>query len=291
MSVNKTEQTLCLEDGRHLGYAEYGAPQGTPVMVFHGYPGSRLQAQLMSHSAAHLGVRIVAPERPGFGLSDFKPRRTFLDWPRDVLALADALGADHFAVLGISGGGPYAAVCAHQIPQRVTKVGLVAALGPSDVPGAIGAMQPQNRLLLRLGRYAPWLLPILFKSMAHSLRTNPDKFLKQATEQLPEEDLLALQQGDHWAWLLADARETFRSGVRGAAREAVLFARPWGFRLEEIRVPVYLWQGEKDQNAPPVIGQYLARTIPGCQAKFVPDKAHYSLIVGYVEEVLRKLVE
>lgn len=291
MSANKTEQTVRLEDGRNLGYAEYGSPEGTPVMYCHGFPGSRLQPQFMSDIAARLGVRLVAPERPGFGLSDFKPKRTLLDWPQDVLALADALGADHFAVLGVSGGGPYAAACAHQIPQRVTKVGLVAALGPSEVPGAIRAMQPQNRLLLRLGRFAPWLLPMIFTSMARSLNASPDKFLKQVTEQLPKEDLLLFQQEDYRSWLLNDARETFRSGVRGAAREAELFARRWGFQLEEIRVPVYLWQGEKDQNAPLVIGQYLARTIPGCQAKFVPDKAHYSMIVGYPEEVLRMLVE
>jgi hypothetical protein len=127
--------------------------------------------------------------------------------------------------------------------------------------------------------------------MANSLKTNPDMFLKQATGQLPKEDLLALEQGRYGSWVLADARETFRSGVRGAAREAELFARPWGFRLEQIRVPVYLWQGEKDQNAPPVIGHYLARTIPGCEARFVPDKAHYSLLFDYAEEALCKLVE
>ena len=290
MSIIKTEQTLRLEDGRNLGYAEYGNPAGTPVMYFHGFPGSRLQPQFMSDIAARLGVRLVAPDRPGVGLSDFKPQRTFLDWPQDVLALADTLGADHFAVLGVSGGGPYAAVCAHQIPHRVTKVGLVAALGPSDVPGAIGAMQPPNRSLLRLGRFAPWLLPMIFQSMARTLSASPDKFLKQATEGLPKEDLLVFQLEVYQSWLLDDARETFRSGVGAAAREAELFAKPWGFRLEEIRVPVYLWQGEKDQNAPLVIGQYFARTIPGCQAKFVPDKAHYSLIVGCPEEVLRKLV-
>lgn len=104
--ATNTAKTIQLPDGRRLGYAEYGNPNGKHIMFFHGHPGSRLEAQYLDETAVRLGARIVALERPGFGLSDFKPRRTVLDWTQDVLALADQLNLARFAVMGVSGGGP-----------------------------------------------------------------------------------------------------------------------------------------------------------------------------------------
>jgi len=122
MATDKTNQTIKLKDGRSLGYAEYGNPEGKPVFYFHGFPGSRLDWPFSDadDSAAQLNTRIVAVDRPGMGLSDFKRGREILDWPDDVIELADALQVDHFAVQGISGGGPYACACAFKISERLT---------------------------------------------------------------------------------------------------------------------------------------------------------------------------
>jgi len=121
MTKDRTNRTHELEDGRTLGYAEYGAPDGRPVFVFHGFPGSRLTWSAFDPQdcAGELGLRVIAPERPGYGLSEFQRGRELLDWPEDVLALADPLGLERFAVLGLSGGGPYAAACAFKIPARL----------------------------------------------------------------------------------------------------------------------------------------------------------------------------
>lgn len=289
MDATNTAKTIRLLDGRALGYAEYGDPNGKPVVYFHGLPGSRLQAQYLDAAAAHLGARVIAPERPGCGLSDFKPKRKLLDWSQDVLALADKLQIDRFAVMGVSGGGPYAAVCAHQILERVTKAVFVAATSPMNVPNATDGMFLQNRLLFGAARFAPWLLPVMFNGMARG-KNNPDAFINQASQRLAEVDRAILQRDNRWSFLLADMNEAFRNGVQGAVWDTVLLARPWGFRLEEICVPTFLWQGEKDKNVPIAMGRYLASNLPSCQATFVPEAGHLSLIIGYAEPTINAAI-
>ena len=113
------DRLIRLPDGRNLCYAEYGDPQGKPVMSFHGGPGSHLEHEAYSATIGSLGVRLICPDRPGMGLSDFQPGRKLLDWPPDVLALADALGLERFGVMGWSVGSQYALACAYAIPERL----------------------------------------------------------------------------------------------------------------------------------------------------------------------------
>ena len=136
--TDKTSQTIRLKDGRTLGYAEYGTPQGKPVFYFHGFPSSRIDWPLFDTDgmAERINARIIAADRPGYGLSDFKRGRKILDWPDDVIELADALHIERFSVLGISGGGPYALACACRIPARLTTAAIVCGIGPAQAPGA-----------------------------------------------------------------------------------------------------------------------------------------------------------
>src|SRR5689334_602661 len=124
------DKTIQLGNQRMLGYAEYGNLDGVPVFLFHGTPGSRLVLGEITTLAERLGIRLVVPERPGFGLSDFQPDRMILDWPDDVVELADRLTINRFGVIGVSGGGPYAAACAYKIPQRLTKVVMLSSPAP-----------------------------------------------------------------------------------------------------------------------------------------------------------------
>ncbi len=150
-----TERQLRLPDGRRLGYAEFGAPRGRPVFFFHGFPGSRLEAELAATAAARWNLRIIAADRPGIGLSDRRPGRTLANWADDVRTLADSLGLERFAVLGISGGGPYAIACAARLADRLTAAGTIGGLAPLDRPGATAGMSTLNRLVLFLHLRAP----------------------------------------------------------------------------------------------------------------------------------------
>ena len=154
-------ERITLRDGRSLGYGEFGHPDGKPVFLFHSWLGSRLDAKFLDESAAKAGIRAIGLDRPGMGLSDFQFGRQILDWPEDVIQLADQLGIEQFAVSGVSGGGPYAAACAYKIPQRMTACHIIAGLGPISL-GTEG-MNTNNRALFFLAQRLPWLLrPVLW---------------------------------------------------------------------------------------------------------------------------------
>jgi len=284
----RADNVIRLRDGRLLGYGEFGDPAGKPLFFFHGFPGSRLEAQLGRDAAARKGVRIVAPDRPGMGLSDFKPGRRIADWPDDVVELADALGIERFAVAGVSGGGPYAAVCALRIPDRLTGVGIISGVGPFDVPGAAAQMNRMNQLLFGLARRAPSLaaVPIWLEGLV--VRRFPERAMQLMERALPECDRAILARPEVHSLMIADVTEAFRSGSRGAVWELGLYSRAWGFRLEDITVPVHLWQGDADTNVPVAMGRYQASVIPTCHATFYPGEGHF-LVVDRIEEMLDAL--
>src|SRR5207247_8492666 len=153
---NTTDKVLSLRDGRVLGYAEYGDPNGKPVFFFHGLPGSRRQRHPDDSIAIELGARIIAIDRPGYGLSDFQQGRKLLDWPGDVAQLADSLKIDQFAAIGVSGGGPYLLACAYKLPERITSATVISGMGPVDDPVATKGMLPSMRLGLDIAPRVPW---------------------------------------------------------------------------------------------------------------------------------------
>ncbi len=181
-----TENHLVLPDGRTLAYAEFGQPDGYPVMYFHGAPSSRLEPLLIGDAVlSRFGLRVIAPDRPGMGGSDFQPNRTFSDWPKDVIALANALGLEQFAVLGNSGGGPYVAVCAARIPERLTSAVIVSGGWRMDWPEAQNNLPFVNRLVLIFADKAPFLLGLLLKMMAASSGGEREKELAQLRKRVP----------------------------------------------------------------------------------------------------------
>ncbi len=291
MKESKTTEgkTLRLEGGRLLGYAVYGDPEGWPIFYFHGFPGSRLEAQLADRVAARLGVRLIAVDRPGFGLSDFKPRRTILEWPHDVVKVADALEINRFAAIGVSGGGPYAAACALSIPQRLTAAAIVCGLGPLDIPNGTDRMIPTNHLIFLLGRRLPWLARICLRCTAYQARRNPERMLRRIIGALPDADKVVLARPEVKRVIRDNIAEAFRGGSSGAAWELLLYTRPWGFLLKDIALRVDLWHGEKDRSVPPTMGRYQARAIPNCRAIFCPREGHFSLAINHTEEILSGL--
>jgi pimeloyl-ACP methyl ester carboxylesterase len=279
-------QTLTLRDGRRLGYSEYGKLDGEPGFYFHGHPGSRLEPEFADEAAGGAGVRIIALDRPGLGLSDFQPHRTILDWPRDVEEAADLLGLDRFAVLGTSGGGPYALACAHELPERITRVGVVSGVGPYDAPGATHGMRWANRVGFQLGARFPPLAQLIMWSMERQLRRRPERALDAVAQAMPPPDAEIAARPEVRRILAAVFAEAFRQGSRGAARDIVLLGRPWGFRLDRIEPTVHLWQGEADTLVPPAMGRHLAARIPNCEATFFPTEGHL-LVFDHVSEIVQ----
>jgi pimeloyl-ACP methyl ester carboxylesterase len=290
-SSSKTDQTLQLPDGRTVCFAEYGHVEG-PVLVYcHGYPGSRLEAAFLPAHAAEAQVRVLSLDRPGYGLSSFQEHRSFLDWPRDLVALTDHLGIDRFAIVGVSGGAPYALACARQIPERLLSCGIVSGIGPLSL-GTTG-MSRQNRLVLFLAHRAPWLLTPLVSATARSFRDEERarKAVTSEMKQMVQPDREALLAHHVVEPLVASTRETYRQGVRGAVYEGRLYGGDWGFWLEDVTFqPLYLWHGARDINVPIGMARGVARLLAGCTATYYPDDGHFSTLLNHQPEFFAALL-
>ncbi len=285
----RMDQTVTLRDGRRLGFAAYGPADGTPVMLFGGASGRYLKP-CRDDLLDELAVRLILVERPGYGLSDFQPGRTLLDWPDDVAQLAEQLGLARFAVVAGSQGGPYGAVCGFKLADRLTSLTLVSALGPFDVPGLTEGMAPALAMLPKLARYAPFLLRPMQGATVAVIRRKPEAAVKRLFANLPASDQVILQQPDVIQSFVRDFPEAYRQGGRGAAHDIRVACAPWGFQASQIRAKTFLWQGEADPNVPPVMGRYLAAQIPNCTATFVPGAGHM-LFYTHFAAILTQIAE
>lgn len=286
-----TTSRIRLKDGRTLGFAECGDALGSPVFYFHGFPGSRLEVNLGHDAAARQNVRLIGIDRPGYGISDFKPDRTLVDWPDDVTELANHLGIDRFAVLGVSGGAPYATACAYKIPDRLASAGVVCGLGPIQTTQDLFGMTWINRFGLRLIGRAPIFAKLSFLPAAFFLRHFPHQILNFMARSAREPDRTAMMAPEIRQILMASFKESMRSGPAGAIRDLNIYTTPWGFGLGEIRIRVHLWHGEKDVIVPCAMGRHMAMSIPNCQAAFYTGEGHFSIVKNHLNDFLTLLAE
>jgi pimeloyl-ACP methyl ester carboxylesterase len=282
ISANRVE----LSDGRVLNYAEYGEATGRPVVFFHGWPGSRVEGALLESQARARGLRLIAPDRPGMGGSDFQPDRALLDWPRDVTELVDCLCVERFGALGVSGGGPYVLACAHSLPDRLTAAVIVSGLGPLTARDATAGMSAQNRRMFAIARRAPWMARVILGLTARAVRWFPQRVFTRLSAPTPTSDKAVLERPEVQKVVIASFREALRNGSRGAAFEMTLYTRPWGFPLEDVRPQIDLWQGTEDINVPASMAEDLARHLPDCDPHILEGEGHFSLLGNHQEEIL-----
>lgn len=285
-----TDNHIILPDGRRLAYAEFGKPDGDPVLYFHGSPSSRLEPLLIGDEAlCRLGLRVIAADRPGIGRSDFQLNRGFSDWPKDVTALANAAGLNQFAVMGNSGGGPYAAVCAAKIPERLRAAIIVSGGWRMDWPEAKDNLPLVNRLALALATKAPFLYRALLKGMVAASGGDREKELAQLKKRGPPADYAAFAQPGRVEALGRMMRECLHQGARGAAWDMKLYMREFDFRLDEIRMPLKLFHGKQDANAPLAMVRRAIGELPGAQLVTYENEAHLSTLCNHINEIAEAL--
>jgi pimeloyl-ACP methyl ester carboxylesterase len=232
-------------------------------------------------------VRIIAPDRPGIGLSTYRADRTIDNWADDVAELGDALSLDRFLVAGVSGGGPHSLACAYGLPDRVIKAGVISGAAEMDSPEAIAAMHKGNQTVFNLAKksYGPFVLRAMFGAMGFVAKHWPGKVAGGNSKMLPEADRELLKDEALLTALTKDAPESYRQGARAVVQEALLFTRPWGFQLEDIRVPVLLWHGTQDMNAPLAMAGEMERRIPDCTATYYEGEGHLYFLKRWPEIV------
>lgn len=279
-----SQGVLRLRDGRALSFAEWGDPSGTPVLHFHGIPGSRLERHPNDGIYGQLGIRFLTVDRPGYGRSDPKAGRSFIDWADDVEQLVDHFGIDRFRIMAVSGGGPFALATAHELGDRVERISIVSGVGPSDRPGAFRGMDLSERFTYWVAPRYPRLTALttgaFFGGAAHA-----SNLIARAATHAGK--TVAARATD--ARLLNEQlREALRQGARATVLENALCARPWGFSISDIASDVQLWHGDRDHVCPLHSAEYLASVLPN--ANLTVRRGGHFLILRVAGDALRALI-
>jgi pimeloyl-ACP methyl ester carboxylesterase len=280
-----------LNTGGQLAFDEYGDPRGVPVIFCHGWPSSLTMAQLTHASARELGVRIVSPDRPGISESVLQLNRKLLDWPPVLRQLADHLGIADFRMLAISGGAPYAYAAANAMPERVRAIAIVSGAPPIvDLSDHSGLLR-LYRWMLALQRTSPELLRICFRcARPFASRRIPIRLRPLFLKIFQPTDAAVLRDNAAFECCFESARRAWRGSAEGVMLDAQVYAEPWGFKLEDVDVPVRLWHGKEDRAFSFHIAEEVARRLPNCKARYVDGAGHFSLPIRHVREILADLI-
>ncbi|BBC34613.1 hypothetical protein SGFS_059070 [Streptomyces graminofaciens] len=281
------QQTVRTSDGRRLAVEQRGDPEGRPVFLLHGTPGSRLGPAPREGVLYRMGIRLIAFDRPGYGDSDRASGRLVSAAAADVSHIADALGIGRFAVVGRSGGAPHALACAALLPDRTTRVGALVSLAPRNASGLdwfegmteanvreyVNASIGRNRVTATLG----------MRSM--SIVADPAASVAEMKDGLPEADRWIVADPGIQDMLERNFAEGLRSSADGWVDDVMAFNTGWGFDVSRITTPVFLWHGEDDIFAPVQHTRWLGRNIPGARVEVEPGAAHF----GALREMTRVL--
>ena len=280
-------QQLNRPDNRRLGFTTYGHPNGLPVLAFHGIPGTRLMFRPTEEVAARLGLRIIAADRPGFGCSTPQPGRQLRDWLAEVEAIREACQVDRFAVIGISGGAPFATATAAHFGKCVAAMALLGPMGPvaEMAPGELSWLE--RNIFLRL----PWSQVSLRAALTPAnmfFVLSPQLAYNMFLQFLPACDREIMSQPWLKAQVIEDVGESLAQGGEGMRADLRIFSQPWNVDYGQITAPTVLWQGANDSIVPIPAALRLGELIPDCTVHLLPEAGHF-WIYDHIELVLQTL--
>ena len=267
--------------GRRLAHANLGAADGRPVLYFHGWPSSRLEAVLLHEAALKSRVRLIAVDRPGIGRSDPAPGRTLLDWPKDIALLADALGLDRFGIVAWSGGAPSAMACAFEMAQRLTAIISVGGAGPVDWPGATHHLSRAERHAARRasnGQQPAFMLRLWLRLAGATAKCLPGLALRGLSGGLCSSDKELLARPAIAEQLIASFREALRPGAAGLTEDLAISLGNWDFDLPALRCPIHVWHGSEDWAVDHAFGQHYAASVPEVSFRSFAGEGHLLMI-------------
>ncbi|WP_409434837.1 alpha/beta fold hydrolase [Mycobacterium sp. SMC-14] len=286
------EGNIAVGEDRQLGFAEFGAPQGRAMFWLHGTPGARRQIPVEARLyATEANIRLIGVDRPGIGSSTPFQYETVSQFADDLRTVADTLGIDKMAVIGLSGGGPYTLACAAAMPKRVVAAGVLGGVAPAVGPEAIDSN------LMRLARLAEPVLEhagrpisVLAAGLIRMIRPVASPALELYARLSPEGDREMLSRPEFKAMFLDDLLNGSRKQLAAPIADAILFARPWGFRLADIKVPVHWWHGDADHIVPFSHGKHAVALLPDARLYPIPGESHLAGL-GRAEEILCTLLQ
>jgi pimeloyl-ACP methyl ester carboxylesterase len=282
------KRTVRAAGGRHLSTQIYGDPDGRPVFLLHGTPGSRLGPHPRSAVLHRLGVQLISFDRPGYGESDRIEGRNVADAAADVLAIADAYGLERFAVVGRSGGGPHALACAALLPHRMTKAAVLVGIAPHGADGLdwFDGMAQSNVAEHEAAVSGYEGIVAHTKELASATRADPASLIVRLQAELPESDRRVVADQGIRSKLVETYAEALRTSDYGWVDDALAFCTPWGFDPTTVTVPVLLWHGDGDVFSPASHARWLASRIPNATVVVQAGAAHFGAL-DVLPDILR----
>jgi pimeloyl-ACP methyl ester carboxylesterase len=265
---------------RRLSVEVYGDPDGIPVFLLHGTPGSRLGPHPRGPVLHRLGVRLIAFDRPGYGRSDRLRGRRVADVAADVEAIADEYKLEKFAVAGRSGGGPHALACAALLPDRTTRAAVLVGLAPHGADGLdwYDGMAKSNVQEFTAAVNGYDGIAAHLKAAADTIRANPASLIASLQAELPDPDRLVVADSGIRSMLLATYAEGLRTSAYGWIDDALAICSPWGFDPADITIPVLLWHGASDVLSPASHARWLADRITDATVVVQAGAAHFGAL-------------
>ena len=287
----KLEGNIAIDNDRQIGFAEFGDPQGRAVFWLHGTPGARRQIpdEARVYAEQH-HIRLIGVDRPGIGSSTPHQYDAVLDFAHDLRVIADVLGIERFAVIGLSGGGPYSLACAAAMPERVVTAAVLGGVAPTRGPDAIsgGAMTLGNMVAPVL-EVAGLPVRLAAATLIKLIRPVASPALEVYARVSPEGDRRLLGRPEFKAMFLDDLLNGSRKQLAAPFADVVVFARPWGFRLDEVKVPVLWWHGDRDHIIPFEHGEHVVAGLPDATMHVIHGESHLAGL-GRAEEILRTVM-
>jgi pimeloyl-ACP methyl ester carboxylesterase len=288
----KLEGNIAVGDDRQIGFAEFGDPQGRAIFWLHGTPGARRQIPMEARVyAEQRNIRLIGIDRPGIGSSTPYQYGTVFAFADDLRTIADTLGIDKMEVIGLSGGGPYALACAAAMPDRVVATGVLGGVAPTQGADAIGGgVMALGSLVAPVLLVAGLPIRLAAVGLIRLIRPVAEPVLYAYARISPEADRQLLVRPEFKAMFLDDLLNGSRKQLAAPFADIIVFARDWGFRLDEVKVPIRWWHGDRDHIVPFAHGQHVVARLPDAELYHLPGESHLAGM-GRAEEILSTMIE
>ncbi|NYJ75593.1 alpha/beta fold hydrolase [Allobranchiibius huperziae] len=277
---------LTLKDGRVLEVRVSGPEDGVPVLYHHG-TGGTLPTRNFENAVHERGSKLITLSRAGYADSTRLAGRAVVDVVADASEVLQIVGAERFFVAGWSGGGPHALACAARLPGVIGAL-VISGIAPYDGAGLdflSGMSRDEVTEWNAALQSEAQLRAIVERSAAALTQPQSKDDAEDVTQNLPPADaaVLAGQFADD---LAAANRDGLSSGIDGWVDDELAFTKPWGFDLDEVKVPVSVWHGDQDRNVPFGHGRWVAEQLTDASLTRAPGEGHFSLLAGLVNPML-----
>lgn len=282
--IQKEKEVIKLENGKTISYSVYGNENGLPILMCHGVNGTRMQAMKFADTANELNLKLITPDRPGYGESTAVEKRDYLEWADEISEFLDILGIEKLGILGISAGANYALACVYKYPNRFRKAVMVSATS-----GAFLYRKGSEKKLAEMVLSHPKLLHLYMGFVAKANgKTKELKFNLQKFG-LSDSDVELFENLDIPELIDMSEKEAYINGPEAPASDVLRMLKDIDFDSRSIKKQITFWYGAQDKIVPLETMAFIEKIVPKYKL-VIKSEAGHLLIFQHLREILSEFV-